>query len=594
MTPAFRLTMLWVIGATIFVLSALTPLSGAYLDGQYIPTDADSHYHARRILDMVMTGQPVQQFDPKIHVPEGSWISWPWAFDSAMAHITSWFGPYANEAEANRVLLRIPAAFGALFVGMALLLALQLGLPGILTALLVISAAALPVITLAFAVGNVDHHFAESLWTAFTICAGIWFFSKRDALAPAIVLGAVLASAVGAHNSLFILQIPVVLMFLLRWLQGEPLPSRRSCIAFAISLSLLTIAICAPSQPWQQGFFEFYTLSWFHVYIAACTAAFCCLVGFLPRTTPMIWLVVAAAIVAASPIVGILGFAQRFMSGELESIRNIAEVFSPYRLYFEYGGETSSTRVYSWLLWLSMPMVLLNIWLALKVREPQIQFFALAASLGLALLQLQYRFHVFGELALLATPLLAIHLAQQRWPLHANRVLIAGCIAFLTMLFPIRRHWAQQFSPGGHQGYRQISGAFPVLKEACAARPGIVLAEFNAGHWIRYYSDCSVIANPFLLTQQHANKLIESGKLMSLTPEELLQAEQSVRYVLVFHQLQIYAGHEPDFKALLPRMVPLEGRLLGSLEGLPPQYRLLWSHTTPAGQSYARLFEIVR
>ncbi len=41
-------------------------------------------------------------------------------------------------------------------------------------------------------------------------------------------------------------------------------------------------------------------------------------------------------------------------------------------------------------------------------------------------------------------------------------------------------------------------------------------------------------------------------------------------------------------------MVPLEGRLLGSLEGLPPQYQLLWSYTTEAGQTYARLFEIVR
>ncbi len=593
MTPAFRLTILWVIGAMIFVMSALTPLSGSYLDGQYIPANADAFYHARRILDVIMTGQPVLQFDPKIHVPEGSWIPWPWAFDSAMAHITSWFGPFANEAEANRILMRIPAAVGALFVGVVLLLARQLRLSGILTALLVIAAAALPIINLSFVVGNVDHHFAESLWTAFTICAGIWFFTKRDAVAPAIVLGFVLASAVGMHNSLFVLQIPVVLMFLLRWLQGEPLPSRRACIAFAISLPLLTIAVCAPSKPWQEGFFEFYTLSWFHAYIAACTAAFCCLVGFLPRKTSTVLLVSVVAVLLALPIVGVLGFAHRFISGELESIRNIIEVLSPYRLYAEYG-EVISTNFYSWLLWASMPMVLFNVWLALKVREAHIQFFALAAALGLGLFQLQYRFHVFGELALLATPLLAIFLAQQRWPQHANRVLIAGCIAFLVMLFPIRGYWALQWSPGGHQGYREISGAFPVLKKACAAHPGIVLTDFNAGHWVRYHSDCSVIANQFLLTPQHAGKVIESRKLMSLTLEGLLKAEQPVRYVLVFHQLQVSPGQpEPNFQALLPRMIPLEGNLLGSLQDVPPQYRLMWSYTTPAGQTYARLFEIV-
>jgi hypothetical protein len=191
--------------------------------------------------------------------------------------------------------------------------------------------------------------------------------------------------------------------------------------------------------------------------------------------------------------------------------------------------------------------------------------------------------------------LLAIQLAQQRWPRHANRVLIAGCIAFLAMMIPIRHHWAQLWTPGGHESYLQISGAFPVLRNACAARPGIVLVDFNAGHWIRYHSDCSVIANQFLLTPQHAEKLGESGKLMSMTLEGLLEADQPVRYVLVFHKLLVLRGiPEPDLKAFLPRLAPLERRLLGSLEGVPPQYRLMWSYTTQAGQTYARLFEIVR
>jgi hypothetical protein len=281
------------------------------------------------------------------------------------------------------------------------------------------------------------------------------------------------------------------------------------------------------------------------------------------------------------------------MSGELESIRSINEVLSPYRLFADNGEETA--RIYSWLLLCSVPMVLFNAWLALKVRDSHIQFFALVAALGLVLFQLQYRFHVFGELALLATPLLAIHLAQQRWPQHANRILMAGCIAFVSLIFPIHGHWALRWTLGGHEGYREVAGAFPILKKACAERPGIVLADFNAGHWVRYHSDCNVIANPFLLTPQHTEKLIEARKLMSLTPEHLLEARQPIRYVLVFHQLQLIPGFfEPELKALLPRMVPLEGRLLGSLEGLPPQYQLLWSYTTEAGQTYARLFEIVR
>lgn len=586
MTPAFRLALLWIVGATIMVMFGLMLNNTSYFNGEYIPANGDAFYHARRILDVVLTGQPLLQFDPKIHVPEGSWITWPWAYDWSMAQITKLFGPFAGVADANRVLMRIPVAASLVYIGVVLLLARQLGFSFALTALQVTVVAALPVVYLGFAVGNIDHHFAEGMWTAFTICAGIWFFSSRDSLMPAVVLGLVLATAVGVHNSLFILQIPVALTFLLRWLRGEPLPARRACVAFAISLAALTLAVSAPSQPLRQGFFEFYTLSWFHVYIAACTAAFCTALGYLPRRTPTVWLVFVAAALAAVPIVNILGFAREYMSGELESIRDIVEASSPYQLQ-------EQTRDYSWLLWLTAPMVAFNAWLVWKTRDSRIQFFAVAAAFGLVLLQLQFRFHVFGALAMVATPVLALHLAQERWPAHANRIVAAGCIAFLVVMIPTRRNITTNWTLGGHESYRYVAGAFPVLKKACVANPGIVLSKIDAGHWVRYHSDCSVIGNVFLLTPQHASKALETRALLGLKPEELLAAEQPVRYVLVYHRLGL-GPHEPDLEEWRLRMRPLESGLLGPLDRLPPQYRLLWSFTTPKGQTYARLFEIVR
>ena len=51
---------------------------------------------------------------------------------------------------------------------------------------------------------------------------------------------------------------------------------------------------------------------------------------------------------------------------------------------------------------------------------------------------------------------------------------------------------------------------------------------------------------------------------------------------------------EPDLDAMRTRMWPLEGGLLGPVARIPPQYRLLWQRLTPAGQVYARLFEIAR
>src|SRR6185369_6736741 len=116
MSPAFRNTLLWMVGAALLTAFTMQTLSAAWTDGHYIPAHNDAFYHARRILDAVMTGQPIAQFDARMHVPEGSWVTWPWCYDAAMAAITRWFGPYPDEAAAAAVLFHIPMVFGVLAV----------------------------------------------------------------------------------------------------------------------------------------------------------------------------------------------------------------------------------------------------------------------------------------------------------------------------------------------------------------------------------------------------------------------------------------------------------------------------------------------
>jgi hypothetical protein len=594
MTPGFRNVLLWIVGALIIVIMALMPLQGAHLNGEYLPAHADAFYHARRILDVVMTGQPVMQFDPKIHVPEGSWITWPWAYDSAMAWITSWFGPFANEAAANRVLMHIPVAMSAIFIGIVLLVAVQLELSFALRGLLVIGMAALPVANWSFAVGNIDHHFAETMWTALTLAAGLWFVRRPEKLASGICLGLVLATANGVHNSLFILQIPVALFFALRWLRGEPLPALRSTLGFALSLLLGTLIVCIPSQPWQNGFFDFYTLSWFHFYIAAATAVFTVLLARVPRSPRSIAVLGVAAALVLVPLVSKLGLAASFMSGQIESLQFVVEVRSPYQLYSEFGSNLSTTQ-YSWLMWLSAPALVFNAFIAWRVREPALQFFALLGVVGLALLQLQFRFHVFGELALVATPLLAIQLAKQRWPQRSRQLALVACAGMLVAYVPTAASWKLHRTTAGQPGYKEFSGVFPVLREACATRPGIVLGSIDAGHWVRYHTNCSVIADVFLLTPQHVAKDMENRMLMSKSPAQLLTMPQPIRYVFTFHTLVLDPRTpEPPLDLFRSQMGALEFSLLGDLRDLPPQYHLLWEQRTPAGQIYARLFEIVR
>jgi hypothetical protein len=593
MTPAFRYTMLWIIGCTLIVIFAMMQLQQSYADGVYGPAHADAFYHARRILDSVMTGQPVIQFDKKIHVPEGSWITWPWAFDSALANITRFFGPFADENAANRVLMRLPIFIGLLYITVTLLLSRVLRLSFLNSCLLVIGAAMLPVLHTSFAIGDLDHHGAESTWTAMTMTAGIWFFTTRDRIAPAIVLGIVLGTALGVHNSLFILQIPVVALFLLRWMRAQELPQKRETLIFAAALLATALLICAPSQPWQRGFFEFYTLSWFHTYIAACTAVFSVLPVFLERRGRNVAIICVLALAALVPIVGALDLAQRFITGKLDTIQGVVEVFSPYQLLALFG-EQFSTRVYSWLLFLATPFVLLNAWFLYKQRDPGIQFFAMISIVGLCLLQLQYRFHVFGELALVATPIVAAKLAAERWRGVSRKLGLAMTAFFLVMFFPTHRHWTVHWTLGTYTGYAQIRTAFPFMHEACRRRPGVVLAGLDAGHWVRYHSDCSVIGDAFLLTPQHAAKAYLTVELMRDSPEQLLHAPIKITYVFVHHAIDMFPGMpERDLDELRSRMQPLEARLLGPLTGLPPQYKVLWEGLTPKRQIYGRLFEIL-
>ena len=598
MTPAFRYALLWLAGSLLMVVAALSMLSGSYAGGEFGPSNGDAFYHAARILDSLFSGEPVIQFDPKIHAPEGSWLVWPWGYDTLMTQITRMFGPFANEAAANRVLMNIPPATAPIAVALVVVIARQLSLSFFYAALLVLGFAGLPLAFIAFSVGNIDHHFAELLWTLALVSTGIVFFRATSAgYGAGIGLGCVLGSALAIHNSLFILQLPVVAALGFCWLRGSALPHLRQVIAFAASLLLVTLLVCVPSLPWQRGFFEFYTLSWFHLYIAVCVAVFSVALALIARSPRNIVLIAVAALLALLPILNTFRLAGEFVSGDLAIIRNITEARSPYELYQQFGPQMS-TQFFSWLLWLSGPMALLNLWWVFRFKEPGLKFTAIVGVLGLTLMQAQYRFAVFGELSMILTPVLAASLLSD-WRPQLRRVAMGGCLVlFAVASYPTWLNWRTYWVLGASDAYLNVRSTFPVLKRDCAERPGIVVADVDAGHWIRYHSGCSVIANVFLLTPQHTAKVLELERLMSLSPAQLLADRIPVRYVFAHHSLAVQLDEEhnetPKLEELRPLLMPLEGALLGPESALPPQFKKRWEVTTPAGQIYARLYEIER
>jgi hypothetical protein len=597
MTPAFRFALLWLAGSMLMVVAALSMLSASYAGGEFGPSNGDAFYHAARILDSLFSGEPVVQFDPKIHAPEGSWLTWPWGYDTLMTQITWLFGPFANEAAANRVLMNIPPATAPIAVALVVLIARQLSLPFFFAALLVFGFAGLPLVYVPFSVGNIDHHYCELLWTLGLVSSGIAFFRAEGAgYRAGIVVGCVLGSALAIHNGLFILQIPVVIGLALLWLRGDALPHRRQVIAFAAALAVTTLLVCMPSQPWQRGFFEFYTLSWFHLYIAVCVAVFSVALVLVSRSPRNIALIVIAALLALLPIFNTFRLAGAFVSGDLTTIRNIAEAQSPYALYQRLG-PGMSTQFFSWLLWLTGPMALLNLWWVFRFKEAGLKFTAIVGVLGLALMQAQFRFAVFGELSMMLTPVLAASLLSD-WRPGLRRAAMAACVVLFSVAsYPTWVNWRLHWVLGASDAYQNLRSMFPELKARCAAHPGVVVGDLDSGHWIRYHSTCSVVANVFLLTPQHAAKVLELDRLMSMSPEKLL-ADTPVRYVFAHHAVAMQRdaqGEEtPQLEEMRPLLMPLEGALLGPESALPPQFKKRWEVTTPAGQIYARLYEIER
>ena len=85
------------LGATLITLFfALLLRDSAVIDGVYLPRTNDSLYHARRILDAAVGSRGFYQFDERLHAPDGSWLSWPWAYDYLLAKLTQvalWVAP---------------------------------------------------------------------------------------------------------------------------------------------------------------------------------------------------------------------------------------------------------------------------------------------------------------------------------------------------------------------------------------------------------------------------------------------------------------------------------------------------------------------
>jgi hypothetical protein len=566
---------IWLATSCIAVVSCMLNFSAAHIGEEAVPVGHDSYYHARRILDTVANPDSFYEFDPKIHAPEGSLLVWPWGYDYLMAQVVRAGLAVGLSTEPIKILLAIPVAAVALSIGLLILVGRRLGLSNWLVTLAALCLALAPTTQLLHQYGAVDHHFAELICVLAALAAGLAWF-REPTIRASVALGAVLGLSIAIHNGLFILQLPFLVTLAVNWLQGRQAP-KQPTLVFAATLLITALAVLIPSLPFRQGQFEFYTLSWFHLYIACGTALTASLLIWLRPTRNTILALGALAVGLLVPLLHEIRLAQSFLTGSLGMLSEIQEMRSPAKLAREEG-LMAATFFYSFLIWLAPITLLLCLLQCWRERHSQRLLFWVSAAMGLGLLFMQMRMHYFGSYAMYLPWLVLLNdYAATRIDVRKRSFLLATLALLLAYVPQIRHALIAPIPNAGDIWLQRLHPIFPALRKACAEDPGVVLADPTAGHYIRYFTDCSVIANNFLLTRQQFEKVDEAMHLFELPAAELPKRAPFVKYVLVRPaRLRREANGEytysffGDTQPTLPTQL-----LLQPQQSLPPEYRLL-------------------
>jgi len=574
-----RLIFLWLLIALIAFGVCSLGYPAAHIGSEYVPYGNDSLYHARRILDTALDPSSFYQFDTKIHAPEGSLIVWPWGYDYALA----WLVRLGVEAGITRqpmaFLAWVPPAFVLVSVALMMLLARRLELSVWSAALAGLSVAVSPLTPVLHGVSVIDHHWAEYIFVLATLCLGLKWFLQPDRVGSAVGLGILLGAAPAIHNGLFILQIPVLGLMFLWWLQDIRI-ARRLILYFGAALLVATLAILIPSLPFRLGRFEFYTLSWFHLYIAAGTAIAAFLLSVVPRTKRGFSVLVALGAVLLVPIGHQMFIAHGFLMGTLKRLDVIAEMSSIRQLAQRDGGLVYLSCMYTLFLWLWPVTVSICLWRGWRERATGRLFFWLCSTCGLVLLTLQFRMHYFGSFALFLPWLVVIEDAARKWEARRKLVMLLASLAFLLMYsLPLRYSLPSAPAAPSDTNFGPLMRVLKAMAAACDKEPGVVLADNDAGHLIRYFTNCSVIANNFLLTQQQLDKIELYDRLMGIPADELPREAPYVRYVFMrpVHVLPMEDGKGVTYMSYsqAPKTTLMSDLLLTPVAKVSSRYKLL-------------------
>ena len=546
----------WLIASLVAAAVSLVNVDSVYTALGTVPFGNDAFYHAARAFDAAGE-RGFYQFDPFMHVPEGSWVSWPWAYDyllSRIVAIVQWISPGSDPMD---VLVLLPVVWIPVNAWLLLSIARQLELRTEFKVLALLGFALLPTTQTQHGIGQIDHHFLELFFVLLVSSRLLHWLRDPSSTRSAVLLGLSATLSLAFHHGLFILQLPVLAAVGLLWLKDLSPPSRALRI-LAATIFAGSLLVALPSGPFREMQFNMTTLSWFHVYIGTCVAVMLLLLSWLRRDAKGFVALVVLSIITLLPMLEQVTRGADFLSGQLLMLDEILEMNIPWAMATGGFGPQVTLSIYSLLLLLVPFMLLFAGWRLLVSRDSVTIAYSTFALIGLGLLLMQYRLNYFGSAFMLLTPLLAVELLDRHFQWKRHLVLGVSATAFLAAFQPpLTGSVFNKYPAGGNILYETVQPLMPALAEACDEEPGIVLANAQFGHYIRYHTDCSVIVNNFLIDDLHFQKVEESNMLFTIPAELMASGTGGIRYVFVM----LADTHElVDGKAVMKPMADIAER----------------------------------
>jgi hypothetical protein len=290
------------------------------------------------------------------------------------------------------------------------------------------------------------------------------------------------------------------------------------------------------------------------------------------------------AVLAAPLSLQVIGGA-RFLAGDFSLLDLVTEVQSPYRLFTQAWSPIETLSFYSCLLLLAPVLLAFYAYRIFRERDPRYIYYAIAVVFGLAMLLDQLRLEYYGFFGLVTGGLMIVDALRRRHGWHRGAVFVAAYQP------PLRHGLFAVYAPGADPSYASAFALFLELHRQCAADPGVVLANTNDGNPILFHSDCSVIANNFILRPDDAEHIAETLRLMRLTPEQIRRERPDIKYLLL---------RTRDFAVLDGAPLPLTANSAITQELLtdrepPPGFTLIKTVRVKVEENsaiYARLYKV--